>query len=433
VTLVTEGAALAVRSSGFRTALAHRELRWFAAHHLVAGTGQAFGTVAVAAAIWAQTGSAAWVSAAAAARLVPYLVCSGLAGVLVDRTDRRRLLAATSAMRAVVVLAVALAVAVGAHPAVVVTLVFSGTALGTGSYPAVLAVLPSTVPDDDLPPATALVNTAETAVWLVGPAIGGLVVAAGGPVAALTANALVFVLGAALLAPVAPRPAPAEQASGARTGGLVAELAASARLMIADPRVRCPMILVISVNLLLGAAPIALLVGNDTWFGGGHPYALLTAALGIGGFSGILATNRLARRGDVVRTLTWTAGAGCMPFALLLVTHRLGSVQLGASLLLVAVAGAAMVLTEVVALTVLLRELPEEVIGRVFGLVDSTLVAAVLVGSVVVGPLIATVGLPVTLLLFGLVLPVVAAAVGRIGHLAPASATPHLESVAHRA
>jgi ENTS family enterobactin (siderophore) exporter len=416
-----EGTTGAEAGSGFRSALTHRDLRWFAAHHLVAGTGQAFGTVAVATAIYAQTGSATWVSAAAAARLVPYLVCSGLAGVLVDRTDRRRLLAATSAARAIVVLGVALAVAVEAHPALVVALVFGGTALGTGGYPAVLAVLPSTVPARDLPPATALVNTAETAVWLVGPALGGLAVAAADPAIALAANAAVFVLGAALLVPVAPRPAPASAPSTERSG-ILSELAAGAQIMVADPRVRCPLVLVVCVNVLLGAAPIALLVGSDAWFGGEHHYALLTAALGVGGFSGIVATNRLARRGDVVQTLTWTACLGCAPFLALLATERLGAAQLGASLLLVAAAGAAMVLTEVVALTVLLRELPEEVIGRVFGLVDSALVAAVLVGSVVAGPLIATVGLPPTLVLLGLVLPGLAVAGGRLGRPKPVEA-----------
>ena len=56
-----------------------------------------------------------------------------------------------------------------------------------------------------------------------------------------------------------------------------------------------------------------------------------------------------------------------------------------------------MVVTEVVALSVMLLTLPDHVIGRVFGLVDSTLVAAVLIGSLVAGPIITTVGLPVAM------------------------------------
>ena len=36
---------------GFRSALSHREFRWFVTHHLLAGTGQSLGTVAVAAAL----------------------------------------------------------------------------------------------------------------------------------------------------------------------------------------------------------------------------------------------------------------------------------------------------------------------------------------------------------------------------------------------
>jgi MFS family permease len=394
-------------SPGFRSALAHREFRWFVTHHLLAGTGQSLGTVAVATVLYQQTGSATWVGLAAAARLLPYLVCSGPAGVLVDRFDRRRLLLVSAAARAVVVLVLVTAIGAGAPPWVTVAVVFAGTALGTGSFPAALAVIPSTVRERDVAPATATLNTVETAAWMIGPALGGLLVLAASPLWALTANAVVFLIGAIALLPTRPRPV--VRADQVVTTGFTSNLLDGARTILRSPEIRCPLVLVVAVNLVLGAAPIVLLVASQDRFGAdGSQYALLMAALGIGGFAGVALTNRLARRGDLVGTLTWSMAAGCVPFALLAVSRDLVS-----ALVLVALAGAAMVVTEVVALTAMLQTLPDHVIGRVFGLVDSTLVASVLIGSVVAGPAIAVAGRPAAMVAIGALVPVVAAAGSR--------------------
>ena len=391
---------LDARGSGFRSALSHREFRWFVTHHLVAGTGQSLGTVAVATALYHQTGSASWVGMAAAARLLPYLLCSGPAGVFVDRVDRRRLLLVSSLARAAVILVLVLALGVEAHPSVTVLVVFVCTALGTGSYPAALAVIPSTVGDGDVAPATATLNTVETAVWMIGPAVGGLLVLAASPTWALVANAWIFVVGAVALLPTRPRPVAWLDDLPRRRVPSRTSATAPGR-SCARRTIRCPLVLVIAVNVVFGAAPIVLLVASQDRFGdAGSAYAVLMAALGLGGFAGISVTNQLARRDAILGTLTWSMAAGCLPFALLGVADHL----VGAAVL-VALAGAGMVVTEVVALTAMLRMLPDHVIGRVFGLVDSTLVAAVLLGSVVAGPLIAGIGLPAAMLVIGAVLP----------------------------
>ena len=392
---------------GFRSALSHREFRWFVTHHLLAGTGQSLGTVAVATALFEQTGSATWVGLAAAARLLPYLVCSGPAGVLVDRIDRRRLLLGSAVARAVVILVLVTVIGLGAPPWVTVLVVFAGTALGTGSFPAALAVIPSTVREPDVAPATATLNTAETAVWMAGPALGGLLVLAASPLWALGANAVVFLVGALALLPTCPRPV--VRVDRSQEAGFTSNLVDGARTILHAPEIRCPLVLVIAVNIVFGAAPILLLVASRDRFGeGANQYALLMAALGFGGFAGVAFTNRLARRGDILATLTWSMAAGCAPFALLA-----GAQHLVVAMALVALVGAAMVVTEVVALSVMLLTLPDHVIGRVFGLVDSTLVAAVLIGSLVAGPITAAVGLPVAMVAIGAMLPVMAAAGSR--------------------
>jgi predicted MFS family arabinose efflux permease len=332
--------------------------------------------------------------------------------------DRRRLLLWSSNWRALAVIALAAAIALEAHPSIAVALVFAGTAIGTGSYPAVLAVLPGTVPERDLVPATTLVNAAETAAWLLGPAVGGLLVMSTDPAWSLMANAVLFGIGALVLVPTRARPAASDS-----TAGVLVDIAAGARIIVADARIRCPLILVTGVNLVVGAAPIVLLVGSDRWFGAdGTQFALLSAALGFGGFCVVAATTRLARRTNVMATLTCTSVASCVPFAVLALAMGpasgvsigpFGPVAPALAVILVAGAGAAMVATEVVAITVMLRHLPDEVTARVIGLVDSTLVAAVLVGSVAAGPMIAVLGLEATVLALALVVPAAAVAASR--------------------
>jgi MFS family permease len=393
-------AGTANETAGFRHALGHREFRWLALHHLVAGSGQSFGTVAVATVLYQQTGSAAWVGAAAACRLVPYLLCAGPAGVLADRIDRRRLLLWSAVLRAVVTAVLVIGVAVHAAPIIIVALVFLGTALGTGSFPALLAVIPGAVPEHHLPPATAILNTVETAAWLIGPALGGLLLLGGSPETALAANALLFLAGAAMLGPVAPRPAP--EAEDHVDRGFAGRLADGARVIVRTPEIGSPLVLVVAVNLALGAAPIILLLVSQDAGLGPNSYAALTAALGVGGFSGVVVTNRLAARSDTMVTLSCSVVTGTAPFLGLLLTD-----QLLVATVLVAVAGAGMVVTEVVALTVMLRSLPEAVVARVFGLVDSSLVAAVLAGSVIAAPLVGWLGLSLTILAAGLIIPCV--------------------------
>jgi predicted MFS family arabinose efflux permease len=173
-------------------------------------------------------------------------------------------------------------------------------------------------------------------------------------------------------------------------------------VIVRSPEIGSPLLLVIAVNLALGAAPVVLLLVAQDAAMGASAYAVLTAALGIGGFSGVVVTNRLAARPDTMATLSGSVVVGTVPFLGLLVTDRLP-----VAAALVAIAGAGMVVTEVVALTVMLRSLPEAVIARVFGLVDSSLVAAVLAGSVIAAPLVAWLGLTLTIVAAGLIIPAV--------------------------
>lgn len=391
------------RAGTFRSALAHRELRWYLLHHAIAGTAQSLGTVAIAVALLDQTHSTKWVAAATAARLLPYLILSGPAGVLADRINLRRLLLWSSALRALALLTLALAAGAGAPALVVVALVLVATTIGTPCYPALAALIPSVVPAEDLAPANGLLNTIETTSWMIGPAAGGLLLLGGQPAAALMVNAGLFALGALCLVPTSALTGTQMHHDSDRQPFWPA-FTDGVRTVVGSVEIAVPLLLVVVVNVIFGGATVGLLlVARDLLHDGRGGFGLLNAALGFGGFAGVAVTNRIAasRRPNLgIMAATVLAG---IPFAALAVVT---SAWLAAALMVLA--GAGSVITEVVAMTVLLRSLPQHMIARVFGLTDSLLVGSVLLGSLLAPVLIEVTGLRVSLVIVGAALPVIA-------------------------
>lgn len=397
--------ALAQPKAGtIRAAFTHPELRWYLLHHAVAGTAQSLGTVAVAVSLYEQTHATRWVAMAAVARLLPYLILSGPAGVLAGRVNPRRLLVWSSVLRALVLAAVALAVGSGAPAAAVVALVFLATSIGTPCYPALAALVPSLVPAEDLAPANGLLNSIETTSWMIGPAAGGLLLLVTTSVFTLAANAVFFALGVAALVPTSAHAVAFARGADPPHERLWTALSAGVRTIAGSVEVAVPLMLVLVVNVVFGGATVGLLlVSRELLHGGRGGFGLLSAALGFGGFVGVVVTNRISasRRPELgIMAATFLAG---FPFAALAIVR---SSWLAAGLMVLAGAGA--VITEVAAMSVMLRSLPRSMIARVFGLTDSLLVGSVLAGALLAPLLIDLTGLKASLVIVGAVLPITA-------------------------
>src|SRR3954468_4300452 len=120
------------------------------------------------------------------ALLIPNLTLGVLTGTLVDRWDRRRVMVAADLVRAGVMVALAISVALGFTNLPVILV--GGLVLTTASLffnPARHAVLPAYVRPDDLVPANALLATMTQASSLVTPALGAILFTAIGPVSLL--------------------------------------------------------------------------------------------------------------------------------------------------------------------------------------------------------------------------------------------------------
>ncbi|HEX2141990.1 MAG TPA: MFS transporter, partial [Candidatus Limnocylindria bacterium] len=149
--------------------------------------------------VYRRTGSTLATGAMVLAFLVPSIVLGSVAGVFVDRWDRRRLMIAVNLLLAIAILPLLVIDAVGLWVAYAVLLVTSS--LEQVFHPAEGALLPNLLenPDDDLLTANALNGMNNNLARLIGPAVGGAIVATGGILAVTLVDAVTFLVSAALI------------------------------------------------------------------------------------------------------------------------------------------------------------------------------------------------------------------------------------------
>lgn len=242
------------------------------------------------------TDSPLWVAAVQSATTLPVVCLALFAGALADIVDRRRYLILTQLwMLGVSALLAVLAWQGVLAPWSLLALTF---ALGCGAamaMPAQAATTSELVPRPLLPPAVALSSISMNIARSIGPAIGGVVVAQGGPPWAFALNALSFagmvlVLWCWKRAPDDTR-LPREHLGGALRAGLrYASQATAFRAVLAKAA---------SFFVFASALPALLpvLVRRDLG-GEAGTYGALLACIGVGALAGALLLPRLRARLD---------------------------------------------------------------------------------------------------------------------------------------
>jgi MFS family permease len=171
---------------------------------LISETGDWFLLVGLPVWVFQATGSSLVTATVFLVGLLPSLVVGPLAGVLVDRWDRRRTLVAVSLAQAAFLLPL-LAVDGRDRLWVVYLVMAVEAALGQLNDPARNALVPSLVRGDDLVGANALIGLNSNLARLVGSPLGGVLVELAGLPGLVIGDALSFLLGATLIALVRPR------------------------------------------------------------------------------------------------------------------------------------------------------------------------------------------------------------------------------------
>jgi MFS family permease len=374
-------------------------LVWSAA--LVSNVGTWMQIVALGVVVTTKTHEPGWTGLVAAAGFLPNGLLAPVGGALADRLDRRKWLIVTTIAEAG--FASLLAVLAFEHHEVawLLTLVaFLGGAAGAIGFPTYQAMLPDLVERDDLLAAVSLSSAQFNLGRVIGPALAGIALVAGGAGWAFTANAISF--GAVVVALLLVRLPAQEKVPGARIFRRIRE---GARIARAIPGCRSPIVL-IAIVALTGSPFIALVpaVAIEEFHRGAGGTSVLVTAQGVGAVAGALLIAPLARR--VGRGRLVTGALFILPVAILAYGAAPSFVLATAALVLV---GACYIGVLSGLNTVLQLHAPTAARGRILGLYMLALGVVYPVGALIQGQIANHTGIRVVTLFSGVALVVLLA------------------------
>jgi MFS family permease len=389
------------RSSGLLTPLRHRDFALLIGAFTTSTIGSWAYNVALVVWLLEETGSPGWVAVSTVARFVPALLLSAYGGVVADRFEQVRVMVTLDAISFVLMGALAVEIAFGMHPLVVVATAALNSALGTAYQPAATAMTPLLVPEKELGSANALRNAIDNVCIIAGPGIAGLVLLFAEPSLAITFNALTFLVSALMVAAVKTRSTPVDVTDGGESGPLH-QMLVGLRTITASPSTATLVAFSIVATFAYGLDTVLFALISDRVLGTGpEGYGYLLAGLGLGGVVAAAPVARLERLPKLGTVILLGMALYCLPTLLFLVID-----DPVVAFIVQAVRGAGTLVVDVLALTALQRSVPSDRLARVFGAFDGLCVLAVLLGSLAVPPLLSLLGLDGVLLFAGLGIPV---------------------------
>jgi MFS family permease len=295
-----------------RTSPVYRRL-WFG--RTASALGGQMALVAVLFQVWEATRSALWTGAVGLAQALPLLVFGLFTGTLVDRRDRRRVYLAAMTGQAFCSMLLAFQAFFLELPVVgVLAIVALQGCFGATAVPAGRTFLPALLPPEQLAAGLALTRVSYQGAMLVGPAIGGLVVAVWGVGACYALDAVTF---CAAMWGAFGLPAMRPEGGVSRPGlrGVGDGLA----FLVRNPVVRTALVTDLAATVL--SMPISLFpVVNAERFGNDpRTLGLFLSAIAVGGVAASVLSGtftRRARQGVVVLVGSTAWGAALTGFAL---------------------------------------------------------------------------------------------------------------------
>lgn len=341
-----------------RRALDRPGFRRLFAAQTISRWGDTFGSVALVILVYRLTGSGLRVAGVVAFEIIPVVLLGFVAGAVVDRAARRRVMIGADLGRAVV--AVSLAVF---HDELLVVYLsaFLLSSFSVFFNPATASALPELVDADEIVAANSAVWSAAVVSQIALAPVAGTLVAVAGPGPAFTINAVSFLLSAALLRrlPLARRPAQVP-------GRHLRDIAEGLRTITAS-RFLGALAGVQALAALSAGATSALLVvlAEEHLDIGAGQFGLLIGAIGIGAGLGPLFLQRFVVD---VRRPSLLFGPYLLRGAVDLVLAAVSS--FGVALGALAVYGVGTSTGNVTYNSVLQLTVPERLRGRVFAFYD---------------------------------------------------------------
>jgi predicted MFS family arabinose efflux permease len=341
------------------------------------------------------------------ARMIPAAIVSPFAAMLGDRVRRDAVMVGADLGR-VATTGLSAAVMFLHGPALAVyALAVATSIVGTLFHPAQAALLPQLAETpEELTASNVSASTIESVGSFAGPAVGGLLLAVASPGAVFAFTAVCFLWSASLVARLGPRARrPSEAAAAARPHGFRGEALAGFRTIARAPRLRVVVGLYSAQTVVAGAASVLVVVAAIRLLALGNAgVGYLNSASGIGGVVGAAVALALVAR----HRLAGEFGAGIVLWGLpLLLLGVFPSTAM--ALVMLGFLGVGNTLVDVSALTLLQRSVDDEVLTRVFGVIESMLVATIGLGAALAPLVVALAGIRTALVVFGALLPLLAA------------------------
>ena len=342
-----------------------------------------------------EVGGAAATGLVALVQLVPAALVAPLAAIAGDRFRRERVLLAGYLVQSLAMAATAAALLAEAPVPLVYGLAALAATSITITRPAQNALLPSLArTTDELTAANVASSWTESVSVLGGPALAALLLGVSGPGAVFAVMAFALACSGLLVTGVrtVPEPAPASEGRSGWLGGVLGTALGGFRALARERLPRLSVGLLTVQYLMVGVLDVLLVVlAFEVLDIGSAGVGLLNSAVGAGAVLGSALTVLLVGRRLVVPMVVGFACWGLALGAVGLVPSRAGVPAL------LAVAGAGGILCEVAGRLLLQRSAPNEVLSRVFGVLEGLSMAAIGLGSVIVPVAIGWLGVRATL------------------------------------
>ena len=350
-------------------------------------------------------GGAAAVGLVGLLRMVPSAILAPLLSPLSDRGRRERVLIVVSVLRGVATGAAALVVGMGGPTPFVYLLAVLSTIAATLYRPAHSALLPSLCHSGyELASANVVRGLLDSAATLVGPLLAAVLLQLAGVTVVFAVAAGASLWAAALLlrlrydAP--PRP------SAPTDAALVRSAVEGVRAVAHNRDLALIMGLAAAQAFTRGALTVLTVVVAIDLLGTGEPgVGVLTAAVGAGAVVGSLGASLLVDTRSLGAWFAIGVALWGLPVTLIGVYPN----QLAAWVML-AFVGVGNALIDLGGFTLLARLASDEVLARVFGVLESVVALSIGVGALVASLLVEQSGVRPALVIIGLLCPVLAAA-----------------------
>ncbi len=381
-------------AGGLRTSIGHvlrnRNIRRIQLAFVGSAIGD--GAYAIAVAIFAyEAGGAAAVGIWMAVRYTLMAITAPFGALLADRWPRKRVMILADLIRAVLVTASAICLYADTPAAPVFVLATLTSLLASPFLVAQRAMLPSLAErPEELTAANGTASTIDSVAWFAGPALGGLLLEFTTVQGVFLVEVGTFLWSMALVAGVRVPKAEADEAPTPEATdaddepGFLSETVAGFRTIGSDPGLFLVTLAVCAQTIVAGATMVIFVsMAADILDSGESGVGYLNAVFGVGCIlGGFIAIARAARQ-----RLAADLAVGVLLWSVPLLLVSAWSVP-AACYIAVALVGVGNPLVDVNLDTILQRLAPDEVLGRVFGALESAAIGAMALGAVIMPGLI---------------------------------------------